>query len=97
MVTKDQVITAISTVIDPDLFLDIWFMGLIYDIVIIDETKVNIKMTLTSQLCPAGPYLIDQVKQRVGEIEGVTEVNVDLVFDPPWQPPDELKAYLGLM
>lgn len=94
--TKDQVIEALKAVEDPELFLDIWFMGLIYGITI-EDGKIKIQMTLTSPMCPAGPQLIEQVKNKVGAVAGVKEVEVELVFSPPWQPSDEVKAMLGLI
>lgn len=96
MVTKEAVIEALKLVQDPELFLDIWFLGLVYDIKI-DGGKVAIEMTFTSPACPAGPDLIWQVRQKVGEIEGVESVSVDVVFAPPWEPNDEVKAMLGFI
>jgi metal-sulfur cluster biosynthetic enzyme len=95
-VTKEDVIEALKLVEDPDLFLDIWFLGLIYDIDI-DEGIVNIEMTFTSPMCPSGPHLITSVKDRVSELSGVKEVNVNIVFSPPWVPSDEVKLTLGLI
>ncbi|RMD87292.1 MAG: DUF59 domain-containing protein [Candidatus Dadabacteria bacterium] len=96
-VTKDQVIEALKQVEDPELFLDVWFLGLIYDIEISDEGVVSIDMTFTTPLCPAGPQLVEDVKFKVSEIEGVNEVKVNVVFDPPWEPPDEVKGMMGMM
>lgn len=95
MITREQVIEVLRTVEDPELFLDIWMLGLVYQINI-QEEKVEIKMTLTSPMCPAAPMLMEQIKQKVGAL-GVKEVDVQLVFDPPWEPSDELKALLGLI
>ncbi len=94
MVNRDQIIEVLKTVEDPDLLLDIWFMGLVYKIEI-EETRVLIEMTLTSPMCPAGPMLIEQVREKVRAL-GVQEVAVKLVFNPPWTPPEEVKALLGL-
>ena len=96
MVTIDQVIEQLKQVEDPELFLDIWFLGLIYKIDI-DGSKVNVDMTFTSPMCPAGPQLVGDVKHKVGEIEEVNEVNVEIVFDPPWEPNEEVKAMMGLL
>ena len=93
---KENVIEALKTVEDPELFLDIYFLGLIYEIDIADEL-VNITMTFTSPMCPAGPYLVDQVTSKVGEVEGVSEVKVEVTFDPPWTPSDEVKGMMGFM
>jgi len=110
-VTKDQVIEALKTVEDPELFLDIWFLGLIYTIDIEDfdgsiaenqaekqgNKRVKIDMTFTSPMCPAGPLLIDKVKTAVGAIAGVSEVKVTIVFNPPWMPSEEVKALVGML
>lgn len=96
-VTREQVIEALKTVEDPELFLDIWFLGLIYSIVISEEGEVDLEMTFTSPMCPAGPMLLDQVKQKVNAVPGVRETRVKVVFSPPWQPSDEVKAMLGLI
>ena len=97
MITREQVVEALKQVEDPELFLDIWFLGLVYDIDIGEDGKVGIEMTFTSPMCPAGPMLTGDVQKKVGEIEGVTSVSVKVVFSPPWQPSDEVKMTLGLM
>lgn len=96
MLERETIIEALKTVEDPELFLDIWFLGLIYSIAI-EEGKVLIEMTFTSPMCPAGPFLINQVKSKVGAIEGVASVEVQVVFTPPWVPSDEVKGMLGMM
>jgi metal-sulfur cluster biosynthetic enzyme len=96
MVTREQVIEVLRQIEDPELFLDIWFLGLIYTITI-EEDKVSIEMTFTSPMCPAGPMLIEQVRQGVGKLEGVKEAQVTVTFNPPWQPSDEVKGMLGML
>jgi len=93
---KDQVIEILKTVEDPELFLDIWFLGLIYDISI-REQHIAVEMTFTSPLCPAGPQLVGEVKEKLSKLEGVHSVDVKVVFTPPWEPSDEVKAMLGMM
>ena len=93
--TRQAIIEALKTVEDPELFLDIWFLGLIYSISI-EAGAVAIEMTFTSIMCPAGPMLVDDVKTKVGLVEGVESVNVNVVFTPPWQPSDEVKQTLGI-
>ena len=95
MVTKEEVIESIKTVIDPELFIDIWTLGLIYDIAI-EESVIKVDMTFTSIACPAGPQLVDEVKQKLTALEGVESVSVKVVFQPPWEPSEELKAMLGI-
>ena len=96
MVTKDQVIEVLKTVEDPEIFLDIWFLGLVYDIKI-EEGKIDIDMTFTSPMCPAGPQLMEEVRNKLLELDTINTVNVNIVFDPPWQPSDDVKSMLGLM
>jgi len=96
MPTKDDVIEALKTVEDPELFIDIWFLGLIYNIGI-DGTEVDIDMTFTSPMCPAGPQLVNEVQEKVGQVEGIENVKVNVVFDPPWEPNDEVKALMGFI
>jgi metal-sulfur cluster biosynthetic enzyme len=96
MATKEDVIEMLKTVEDPELFLDIWFLGLIYGIEILGE-EVRIQMTFTSPMCPAGPMLIDQVKTKVGKLPGVQKVDVEITFTPPWEPSDDVKGMLGML
>jgi len=94
MVTKEQVIEVLKKIEDPEIRMDIWSLGLIYDVKV-KNNVVNIIMTLTTPMCPFGPQLIDEVKAKVAELK-VKEVNVELTFNPPWEPSDEIKAALGL-
>ncbi|MBN8550422.1 MAG: metal-sulfur cluster assembly factor [Deltaproteobacteria bacterium] len=96
MVTRDQVIEVLKTVEDPEIFLDIWFLGLIYSIDI-QEDALSIDLTFTTPLCPAGPMIVDEVKTKLLKLEGVKTVDVKVVFTPPWQPSDEVKAMLGMI
>ncbi len=93
--TRDDVVAMLKTIIDPELYIDIWTLGLIYDIEILGDV-VNIRMTFTSIACPAGPQLVGEVKGKAEELPGVRETNVEVVFQPPWQPSEELKALLGI-
>ena len=96
-VTKDAIIEVLKTIEDPEIFLDIWFLGLIYSIEIDQDSNVDIEMTFTTPLCPAGPQLRQEVIDKVGAIPGVSCVEVDITFDPPWQPSDEVKGMMGMM
>ena len=95
MPTKQQVVEVLKTCLDPEIGIDIWTLELIYDIKL-DGKKVHVKMTFTSPMCPYGPVLVEEVKRKVGELDGVENVDVEVVFDPPWEPSDELKATLGI-
>jgi metal-sulfur cluster biosynthetic enzyme len=83
--TEEDVTEALSNVIDPELGLDFVELGLVYDVGIEGGT-VNITFTLTTPACPIGPQVSEQMKEFVGEIEGVEEVVPSMVFTPPWTP-----------
>jgi metal-sulfur cluster biosynthetic enzyme len=95
MPTENEVKKALKDVFDPELRMDIVTLGLVYGIEL-DGKKARIRMTFTSPMCPYGPALVEDVKSRVESLEGVDEAEVEIVFDPPWQPSEELKAALGL-
>ncbi len=92
---KEDVIKALKQCNDPELNLNLWFLGLIYDIAI-DGKNVKIKMTFTTPLCPFGPALVAQVQKKVKEIAGAELVEVEVVFEPKWEPSDEVKMALGV-
>lgn len=81
--TKDDIINALKTVYDPEIPVNIWDMGLIYDIDISDSA-VNIKMTFTSPTCPMMDELLNQVKDVVSNVVNPISVNVELVWEPAW-------------
>jgi metal-sulfur cluster biosynthetic enzyme len=85
MVSEDEVTEALSNVIDPELGLDFVELGLVYDVEI-DGGTVNVTFTLTTPACPIGPQVSEQMKEFVGELEGVEEVVPTMVFTPPWTP-----------
>jgi len=87
---EDTVREQLKKVIDPELFVNIVDLGLIYVVDIVpsptaaDKFDVNIEMTMTSPMCPAGPQLVSQSKQFAGELDEVADVHVKVVMDPPW-------------
>ena len=83
-VSEDAVIGAISTVFDPEIPVDIYQLGLIYAIEIGDDGKVKVEMTLTTPSCPSAQELPNQVDEAVRALDGVSEVLVEVVWDPPW-------------
>ena len=85
MPTVDDVEEALANVIDPELGLDFVELGLVYGIEV-DGAQVNIEFTLTSPGCPIGPQVSDQMKEFVGELDGVEEVHPHMTFSPPWTP-----------
>ena len=85
MPTVDDVTDALSNVIDPELGLDFVELGLIYEVEV-DDADVHVTFTLTSPGCPIGPQVTDQIKEYVGELDGVASVNATMTFSPPWTP-----------
>ena len=81
--TRD-VVRALRQVYGPEIPVNIYELGLIYDINIDDDHKVSIKMTLTAPNCPMSDYLLEEVNNAVRDVPGVTDVALELTFDPPW-------------
>lgn len=81
---KDKVVNAIKTVYDPEIPVDIFELGLIYDIKVFPVNNVYILMTLTTPNCPSAEEIPGEVKNKVGAIEGINNVELELTFDPPY-------------
>jgi len=81
----DDVNDALTNVIDPELGLDFVELGLIYEVEV-DDADVHVTFTLTSPGCPIGPQVTDQIKEYVGELDGVHDVEATMTFSPPWTP-----------
>jgi FeS assembly SUF system protein len=81
---KDQIVSEIKKIYDPEIPVNIYELGLIYKIEIKDVKKVNIDMTLTSPNCPVAESLPKMVKDNILKLEGVEDVDLNLVWDPPW-------------
>ena len=81
---KSQVIEEIKKIYDPEIPVNIYELGLVYKIEVDEKNKVNIDMTLTSPNCPVAESLPKNVKESIMKVEGVTDVNLNLVWDPPW-------------
>ena len=97
MPTREEVIEALRVVEDPELGMDIVELGLLYDVAV-DGSKVHVTYSLTSMGCPVGPYIAEQIDLAVKAVEGVDEVESDLVWSPPWGPDrmsDDAKFALG--
>lgn len=95
-----KIMNALKEIYDPEIPVNIYDLGLIYEIDVDDYDNVEIKMTLTAPNCPVADSLPIEVKERVKEIEGVNNVNLELVFDPPWGPAmmsEEAKLELGYL
>ena len=83
---KENIIKNLHTVYDPEIPVDIYELGLIYDLKVRAEGLVDITMTLTSPNCPVAEILPEQVKKAAKKTKGVKDVNLKLVFEPPWNP-----------
>ena len=81
---KSKVIEEIKKIYDPEIPVNIYELGLIYKIEVDDKNKVNVDMTLTSPNCPVAESLPKEVKNNIMKIEGVSDVNLNLVWEPPW-------------
>lgn len=81
---KEKIITALSFVYDPEIPVNVWELGLIYDIIIKSENEVEIVMTLTAPNCPEAESLPYEVKTEVKRMTGIENVEVTITFDPPW-------------
>ena len=96
---EPKIRAAIKTVFDPEIPVNVYDLGLIYDIIVTAESVVGVRMTLTAPACPAAQWLPAQVEQKAKEVEGVSDALVDVVFEPPWtkdRMSDAAKLQLGL-
>ena len=93
MLTKQEVIDAISPITDPEINIGVVDLGLIYDAIISDDGKVTVNMTLTTPACPYGPILMNTIKETVLGLDGVSSVEVELVWEPAWNPTDMASDY----
>ena len=97
---RDQIEGVLHTVYDPEIPVNIYDLGLVYEIKIADRGEVKITMTLTAPACPAAGEIIHDVQQKVEAIEGVIDCHVQLTFDPPWNKDmmsEEAKLELGFL
>lgn len=98
MVTQEQVYEVLRNCYDPEIPVNVLDLGLIYNVEI-DDDHVNVVMTLTARGCPAHAFISEGIRTKVGEIPGVKSANVQVVWDPPWDPSrmsDAAKKQLGM-
>jgi FeS assembly SUF system protein len=96
---KENVISVLRTVYDPEIPVDIYELGLIYEVDVDESSAVSVTMTLTSPMCPVAESLPPEVEAKVRGVEGVTDVKLSLVWDPPWNPKmmsDAARLELGM-
>ena len=84
MQIRDRIIATLKTVYDPEIPVDIYELGLIYGVEVADDGEVHVTMTLTTPMCPVAETLPPEVEDKVRNVLGVTDVSLDLVWDPPW-------------
>jgi len=97
---EQEIIQALKTCYDPEIPVDIWELGLVYEIKIDDEGNTYVKMTLTSPNCPVAESLPPEVKEKVKSVKGVKDVYLDLVWEPAWNMQmmsEEAKLELGFL
>ena len=100
LVLEAQVLDALRACYDPEIPVNIYELGLIYEVNVDDAGVVSIKMTLTSPHCPAAQSLPAEIENKVKAISGVTDVKLDVVWDPPWDPSkmsEAARLQLGMM
>jgi FeS assembly SUF system protein len=83
---RDEVITILHGIYDPEIPVDIYELGLIYEVNVDDDANVHVLMTLTSPMCPVAESLPPEVEEKVARVEGVTKATVEVTWDPPWDP-----------
>jgi len=86
MPTQEEVYEVLRTCYDPEIPVNIVDLGLVYDVQVVDEKKIDIKMTLTTRGCGMGQYITAEAEQKLMEMENVEEAKVELVWEPPWEP-----------
>lgn len=97
---EEKVVAMLRTVYDPEIPVDVYELGLIYKIEVNDKNVVDIDMTLTAPNCPAADFIMEDIRQKIESIEGVTLANVNLVFEPEWNKDmmsEEAKLELGFL
>ena len=97
---EEKIVEMIKTVYDPDSPVNIYDLGLIYRIEVNEDFSVDVDMTLTAPTCPAADFMMEDVRMKLESIEGVTAVNLNLVFEPEWSQDlmtEEAKLELGLL
>ncbi len=97
---EGEIVKILKYIYDPEIPVNIYDLGLIYNIDVDENNNVEITMTLTAPNCPIADQIVQEVETQLKNIDGVNEVNVNLVFDPPWDKEmmsDEAKLELGLM
>jgi FeS assembly SUF system protein len=97
---EEAVIETLKTIYDPEIPVNIYELGLFYGVVVSEEGRAEIRMTLTAPACPVAGAIVEEVAEKSGRVEGVSTSHVELVWDPPWTPDnmsDAAKLELGML
>lgn len=97
---EEQAVEMLRTVYDPEIPVDIYSLGLVYKIEVTDDAALNVDMTLTAPNCPMADFIFEDVRMKLESIEGVSSVNLNLVYEPQWTQDmmsEEAKLELGLL
>lgn len=97
---QDQIVTLLRTVYDPEIPINIYDLGMIYDVDVDENNNVTIEMTFTSPACPLSDFILSDVQMKIESIPEVNQVEINLTFDPPWDQSmmsDEARLELGMM
>ncbi len=100
LVLESQILQVLKTVYDPEIPVDIYSLGMIYEIEVDEQAKAHVVMTLTTPNCPVAESLPAEVREKISHIPGISEVDLELTFDPPWTKDmmtDEAKLELGML
>ena len=96
----EKIVKVLKTIYDPEIPVDIYELGLIYDVFVNEDYEVKVVMTLTTPNCPVAESLPQEVQDKIKAVEGVTDVELELTFDPPWSQElmsEEAKLALGML
>lgn len=97
---EEKIVAMLKTVYDPEIPVNVYDLGLIYKIDVADDGEVKIDMTLTAPNCPAADFIMEDIRQKVESVEGVTAATINLVFEPEWDKDmmsEEAKLELGFL
>lgn len=81
---EERIVDVLKTVYDPEIPVNIWDLGMIYKIDVLDDGNVNVDMTFTSPSCPAADFILEDVRSKIESVSGIKAANIELVFEPVW-------------
>ncbi len=94
-ISQEQLIDVFKQCVDPELGIDIWTLGLIYKVDVKNSEGIHVLMTFTSPFCPYGPAIVEELKELL-EAKRMKEIDIQITFEPPWQPSEELREMMGM-